>query len=496
MNIADLVCQRALQQPTAPAFIDGERTVSYAHLERAIRATAAGLAERGVGEGSVVAMQCNSAITHLIVALGVAKLRAMSMPVPEVQEPDDGQALMRRFGAGFVVSESPLRGFGGFTHIAADARLLATAVPAGGSLAGPDAGDLPWRLNWSSGTTGLPKAIVYTHARSIAHAVAQPALMPFGVHTRLYLGIGIKISFAINHSLRLLLAGGTLVCHARKVQDTFELCERHGVTHIITSSAIASSLVEKLESDTPRLPEVQLYLGGGALSQRQRRVLEKRFTPQIGVIYGATEAGMVAVADPPLLARYPGTAGQVLPWIQMEAVDDADAPLPPGAMGRLRYRGLGVIGHYTDDPRATAQFFQNGWFYPGDIGHVTLDGLVYVQGRSAEVINVGGVKLAPAVIEDALLEHPAVADAAAFALSDDDGRLWLAAVVVVRDSFDRAALDRHCKARLGPNAPAVLVPVPAIPRDGLGKIARRELSRRFVVTARTRRRGPEGDSAA
>ena len=235
-------------------------------------------------------------------------------------------------------------------------------------------------------------------------------------------------------------------------------------------------LPARLAAATPRRPGLQVYLGGGAVSPALRDALSRRLSPRLGVLYGASEYGGVAIADERTLAEHPDSVGRVLPWLQVEAIDAQGRPVPPGDVGEIRIRGLAGFPGYHDDPEATAASLRDGWFHPGDLGRVTPDGLVFIDGRIDDVLNVGGIKVLPARIEAVLEAHPDVAESAAFAASGPDGTKVLMAAVVCRGPFDEAALLAHCRTQLGTTAPQRLMRLQALPRNDAGKLVRRTLS--------------------
>jgi acyl-CoA synthetase (AMP-forming)/AMP-acid ligase II len=177
------------------------------------------------------------------------------------------------------------------------------------------------------------------------------------------------------------------------------------------------------------------------------------------------------------IQHIPGAAGYLLPGVTVEAVDGAGNVLPRGQEGLLRTRGPCNIAGYLDDEAASRAVFRDGWFYSGDIGTVRPDGLLIITGREKSVVNLGGDKINPELIERALNAFAAVADAAVFAIRNPLGIDELYAAVVWRDgAADEKALRAHCQGSL-PAAfrPAHFITVAAIPRNDAGKIDRRRL---------------------
>jgi acyl-CoA synthetase (AMP-forming)/AMP-acid ligase II len=161
------------------------------------------------------------------------------------------------------------------------------------------------------------------------------------------------------------------------------------------------------------------------------------------------------------------------PWAEIQVVDDAHRAVPPGALGAIRVRGPDCTAGYIDDDEANARFFHDGWFYPGDVGSLSADGRLRVEGRLDEVMNFGGTKFMPHLVEAAVLACPGVKDAGVFTLRDAAGidMPWIA---IVRDETLREQ-DVAQALMLPGLPPAHVVWIDAIPRTHTGKIQRDQL---------------------
>lgn len=482
MNFTDFLLQGARRHPDAVAIVEGDRPIRFDALEHGVLAVEAALRDAGLGPGTVVGLASKHVSVHLILTLAVARLGGTTMPMPSGPTLAERLAPLRRAGASVLIGERTMRdgedaAFEGLRYIAADESLLAGRTSAKPGARGEDVGDRPWRLTATSGTTGAPKLIAISHERALTLYMLQQGFLPFGgPGTRLFCAIGLDVPFGLNHCLRQLMFGGAVVAYSDRIDEAIDVCERHAVTHLIASPSTASRWLARLPDSGPRLPAMRVYLGGGAVSPALRDALSRRLSPRVGVLYGASEYGGVAVADEHTLAEHPDSVGRVLPWLQVEAIDGQGRPVPPGDVGEIRVQGLAGFPGYHDDPAATAASLRDGWFHPGDLGRVTPDGLLFIDGRVDDVINVGGIKVLPARIEAVLEAHPDVAEAAAFAASGPDGTQVLLAAVVCRGLFDEAALLAHCRAQLGAMAPQRLKRLQALPRNASGKLVRRILS--------------------
>jgi acyl-coenzyme A synthetase/AMP-(fatty) acid ligase len=181
------------------------------------------------------------------------------------------------------------------------------------------------------------------------------------------------------------------------------------------------------------------------------------------ISYGTNHIGNVAFADATLQLTYPDTIGRPAMGVEIEIVDADHRPLPRGEIGQVRVRGEGFPTAYFDDAEATARDFRDGWYYPGDLGLLTDDNALLFKGRSDDVINFDGVKIFPGEIEQELLAHPDVAEAAAFALPSRHFLQAPAAAVRVHRPTDLPRLLEFCRQRLGVRAPENIFVVTAMP---------------------------------
>jgi acyl-CoA synthetase (AMP-forming)/AMP-acid ligase II len=164
----------------------------------------------------------------------------------------------------------------------------------------------------------------------------------------------------------------------------------------------------------------------------------------------------------------------------VEVVDEADAPLPRGRTGRLRYRGPGVATQYHLDPEASVGSFRDGWFYPGDLAEIDEAGYLTLRGRTRDVIIRGGINVHPGEIESVLREHPDIAEAAVVGAPSARLGEEIAAFLVTRSPIDPEALTAWCAERLAPyKVPRLFVRVDDLPRNSSGKVLKSELASRL-----------------
>lgn len=199
-----------------------------------------------------------------------------------------------------------------------------------------------------------------------------------------------------------------------------------------------------------------------------------RLCPNVNVMYGSTEAGPITFGTGAALDIHDGSAGYVLPWVEVQTVDTADQPVPSGTEGIVRIKSS-EQSYYIDPTPETEAMFRDGWFYPGDVAILHEDGLLAITGRVGEVINRGGVIVSPDMVEEVLRTIPGIEDVAVFGAPDHQGVEEIWAAVVSSQWVDAQATKEVARVRLPDRTPDHIVQVDTIPRTETGKIRRQDL---------------------
>jgi acyl-CoA synthetase (AMP-forming)/AMP-acid ligase II len=183
------------------------------------------------------------------------------------------------------------------------------------------------------------------------------------------------------------------------------------------------------------------------------------------------------MADPALLDAHPDCAGRPKLGVEVEVVNPEGEVLAPGETGELRVKVPGMPTEYYMNPERTAEKFRDGWFYTNDIGMLTPEGLIRLEGRSDDRINLGGLKLYPERVENVLNTHPDIRDSAVFTVPDKDGnKALVAAVVLNHEGKPKSSLLEYCREhKLGGMTPKRFFIVKELPRNDAGKLIRSAL---------------------
>ena len=329
----------------------------------------------------------------------------------------------------------------------------------------------------SSGTTGRPKAISLTVRAFQQWVMNYYSTLGLGMWERLLLLIGLNSSWGYTLAAHALF-GGRTVLFADTARGSLQMAAVYSVDAMAATSNQLRELVrEQKTSPVPTSALRTVLTGGGLLSRSLITEARASLCSSIVNLYGSTEAGGTAFANTDQLAAVEGATGFVAPWAEVEIVDEHDKSLPPDTDGILRIRATCQGVPYPPERFDPAPSFRDGWFYPGDRGQITRDGLMIVNGRTSDVINVGGLKFAPEVIEDILRQHPAVVEVAAFATIGDDGIEEISIALVANKPVADAQVV-YWSAERGIPVTRVFV-VDSLPKAPSGKIQRDQLKRQF-----------------
>jgi acyl-CoA synthetase (AMP-forming)/AMP-acid ligase II len=470
MNIFDPIFFQAAQSPSRPALGFPGGFLTYGQLASTAAAIAEALVKAGFRPGQLVAVEIANPTFHIISLIALGRLGIPTVSIPTADDSDYAQFDIQ----GYIGTRQQSRFATGKRIIVDDRWFLLKlqsqiAVPWRGADCEPT--DI-CRLSVSSGTTGRPKGIALSY-RNLELRLSRVTINAPGMRTLSMLGLTTAWGFLI--MLRTLRTGG-IYCMAPLPDDILDLAMLIGIRDIWCSSAQFASLV-RAQGIRPRsLPLLEnVTVGGSSVSPLMVAEATRILCRNIIMTYGATETGPVASAPAERIPGLTGAVGFTFPWIDIEIVDDEDRPVGFGQEGIVRMAGPEVISGYVGvqaSDEAGEGAFRDGYFYPGDIGLLHADGLLQILGRTTEVINRGGVKVAPILIEDALRTYPGIIDAAAVIGHDSRGAPEIWAAVVGEVSASEAELIAHVRPKLLDATPTRIRRAKSIPRNALGKILR------------------------
>lgn len=483
INVTDVIAKHAAARPWAVAIIENNGVIHYRALDRLIWSAAWHLRRSGVAPGDVVGMALPHSAMHLVAVYALARIGAVSTALPVSDPVPLRESLARRFGIKWVVALADGAGPVGIPTIVLTPAILKSAPAEISSEIRAAGGDMPWSIRRTSGTTGEAKGIARTHRNAAANFAAHAGHYPT-IGDRLLAVLDLATAYGQGVCERTLYGGGTVVVSALPTEPMAfcDAIDRYAITHVSLTANYFSSLLPYLPTDGCRFPNlVEVTTSGMAIPEKLRSEIRRRFSPNLVIWYGANESQTLTAADAAMQEKHPETVGRALPGVELEVVDDDDRPVPSGQPGHIRARTPWMPKGYLNAPDAGNRTFRNGWMYLGDVGVLSAEGMLFIRGRSDDMMNYDGIKIMPADIEDALLAHPGVAEAVAFPVASSQHQHLPAAAVILRYPVGTEELLAHCRQMLGTRAPMAIGIESEFPRNAAGKIVRSALAAKFAA---------------
>lgn len=331
---------------------------------------------------------------------------------------------------------------------------------------------------YTSGTTGSFKCIGLPYDQLVSYD--SKTTSPWSQS-------GLKFSLfgwagGFSQFLTTLIIQGKPVLVNNSPSEVQKLFQKAKPDTVYGSPALISAFIDAaILNGTDLTSTKQVVNMGGQISPALFVKIKQNFTgAKVINLYGSSEGGRIASKQ--LLNANDGkVAGSILPEATVEIVDSHGKQVPRGATGLIRYKSL--TQHYVNDSEATSLVFKNGWFYCGDLGHFDQDNNLILEGRESEVLNIGGEKLDPLVIDQFVLFQPGVVDCGTFSINTAAGRHATGIAVVVQSDFDAKSLRTSVLAKFPNAAPLAIVKAEQIPKTQMGKIMRKALASQFQEIA-------------
>jgi len=340
-------------------------------------------------------------------------------------------------------------------------------------------------LNFTSGTTGLPKGVQISYRNLLTHLQTLGDVFGYAADSR------ILNNMILAHADGLLQGPLLAIYYSCSVYRPYSMDVQHlepllntvyrdRITHMITVPTILS-FIDRLTSHNDYFQGddfCQLISVAGMLDTHLWKRLEQRFSLRICNIYGLTETVSGGIFCGPKDSHFLyGSIGKPID-MDIKVIDEHGNAVGIDKPGELYVKGQNVFNGYFNALVQTAQVFSNGWFHTGDIARIDENGFVHICGRSKELIITGGFNVHPAEVTEALMRHPDIAEAATLGLPDPDWQETVVAAVVLTNngSFDERALVAHCRQWLEPQkVPRRIHVLNHLTRGDSGKVKLAEL---------------------
>jgi crotonobetaine/carnitine-CoA ligase len=496
-SIRALLDESAARSPDKTFYVFRDQEVSYDAFRRAVHRVANGLLSLGIRHGDKVAILLPNCLEFPYSWLAANVMGAVMVPVnARFVDEEVGYVLHHAEAKLLITCESHLEMIG---RIREALPLLQTIVNVDDS----DGGDVipfsellesPAELTatkvsrddvasilYTSGTTGMPKGCVATHEYYLNLADIEAELFQLTSEDRVFTTQPFYYMDPQWNTLMVMARNATLVLGERFSTSTFwDDIRKHNITCFYCIGSMTSFLYNMPPSELDRQHQLRAVQTSG-IAPRIHEAWEERFGVPVHEVYASTEttADIAVTLD---MDRKVGTAciGRPVPYREVRIVDDEDADVGPGEVGEIILkRGRGMMKEYYKDPHATALAFRGGWFHSGDLGYQDEDGDYHFVGRKKDIVRRGGENISAASVEQVLMTHPKILDAAVIPVPDSIRGEEVKAYIVPSpgEELSYGEILRFCEENLA----TFKVPRYLELRDGLPKTPSERVQKRKLI---------------
>lgn len=478
----------------------GDREISYSELDERARRAAATFDALGLRKGDRVAVMLGNVPEFVEVLHGAWRLGLVVAPLNVMLTPEEAGYVLADADARTVVVD---RAFlptvlavrdriadlhsvlvTGTEATSPGTRSYEEALSAAGGHPPVEVGEEDVALlSYTAGTTSAPKGAVLTHGNLLANLDQMdsvPALEQAETDVVL-LALPLFHIYALNVVLGITIRRGATAVLVERFdpQETLELIRRHKVTVLFGAPPMFAAWLAAAEGRDVDLSSVRIAVSGAAPLPGQ--VLEA-FRERLGVTiwegYGLTETAPAVTTNALGEVAKADSIGLVLPGVEVRLVDEHGEDVEEGDPGEILVRGPNVFRGYWNRPEESNGSFLSGWFRTGDVAYMDEDGYLFIVDRKKDLIIVSGFNVFPKEVEEAIAQHPKVAECAVVGIPDERSGEAVKALVVLRpgESATEDEIVEHCRGSLARfKCPSQVAFVASLPKHVTGKVLRRAL---------------------
>ncbi len=338
---------------------------------------------------------------------------------------------------------------------------------------------------YTSGSTGKPRGATLTHLNIVTNTRSIVDYLHLTAEDRIMVILPFYYIYGKSLLNTHFFVGGSVVVDNRFLFPNVVLktMQEQKVTGFSGVPSTFTILLNRSNIRSQKFPTLRYVTqAGGAMAPAIQKEVARVFAPaKLYIMYGATEASArLSYLDPEFLPKKWGSIGKAIPNVELFIADAHGNPLPQGQEGEIVARGANIMQGYWNHPEETRKVLKHGLYYTGDIGVMDEDGFLFVVGRSKDMIKIGGNRASGKEIEDAIYEHPEVADVAVIGVPDDTLGEVPKAFVVPKEQAEVKELEERLRVFLKERLAVYKIPKyfefrNALPKNKSGKIQKLKL---------------------
>ena len=505
LEFYNLIRDHAEKTPDQPAIIDGESTITYEQLLKQVEGFSGGLSRLQLTSQSKLGLLCLNQKEYLVALMGAFLKGITVIPYNFLLQPEDLIYITKDAGIDSIIVDSafikpetipflqtfknkivvgptdPMK-LGG--NALAYENFLNNACRSKAKLRHDRTGSIPDVILYTSGTTAKPKGVMLDESQFSSNSRDTLTHIPISSDDRVIVALPLFHSFGNIMALMVFMAGGTLILLKQFApKSILQSIEKHKATILPLVPTIYSFLVDLSARNDYDVSSLKHCISGGAALPRA--LLEKvEETLNVSVIegYGLTETSPVIAVNTFKGGSFPGSVGPIVPNLEVKIIDETGKEKLTEEVGEILVRGKTVMQGYWNLPKETAKTItSDGWLKTGDLGHLDKKNFLFISaGRKKDLIIRAGENVSPLAIENALMNHPAIAEVAAIGVADKRTGERVKVCIALRP--EATTTESELKSFCRKNLPAFMVPdyfqvMEELPKNATGKILKSKLKK-------------------
>jgi long-chain acyl-CoA synthetase len=469
---------------------------TFADLDQKASAIARSLGERGFKPGQRVGIHLANIPQFVYAYFGILKAGGQIVPINVMLKPNELEFLGNDSALTFIITQPSLAG-----NVLSARRNIPTLkeifslspLPEGTSpfddLLNHPGESLPAKgraeevavIFYTSGTTGRPKGAMLTHSNLYTNARATAQTYAYQAEDVIVFGMPLFHSSGQTNVMNAAFSqGAAMVMIPRFTPEAvFAAVQAYPVSVFIGVPTMYHQILNHPEVDRFSTERLRIFIVGAAsMPEALFRSVSEKFGVPITEGYGLSEAGPVVAHNPLRGRKKIGSVGLPVPGVLVRVIDAHNQPLPPGEVGELLVQGPNVMAGYLNQPRATEEALRGGWLHTGDLARIDEEGYIFIVDRKKDMILTGGFNVYPREIEEVLLGHPAIMEAAVIGIPDEEKGELAAAFIIskIGQTITEKGIIDFCRNKMAVyKAPRRVYFVEELPRNPSGKVLKRLL---------------------
>jgi acyl-coenzyme A synthetase/AMP-(fatty) acid ligase len=485
--IANILDKNTKIRPNQPALIMDNEIITYLQFSELVSKTVSSISKAGITPKHSVALRFNSPVGHFIYIFSLLKMGICQVSINPNDVVNVQNKVLSLVDDLIIIQDIPIKNslIEETLYVDNNYNLVSNQFKIKEQKNNFDYKDIPALVFYGSGTTSNPK-IIAINSSILAEQIIRDSMMAdyregenYYTYTELYYITSKRKTIAALYS------GMSVYLPRRKPKNIISFCIDNNIDHLFLTANQAMIMLSTANSfkhtPKPLLPRLKSFVVFSAMVlEPLRKEIINTITKNFHVAYGTNEVAQTNVTTLEDIKTHAGTVGKALPGITLRVVDDNGEDCKIGEVGNVLIKFPNMISGYKNNPEATKRNFTKDGYYPGDLGRLTEDGNLILEGRKDDMMIFSGVNIYPRELESVLESHPKVIESAVFPLTINNNTGIPFAVVVVSEKIDEKELLKWCHEKSGWRRAQRIFFSKKLPRNNAGKILKRVLAQEIV----------------